>query len=219
MANFFPEMSLFDENGKRLYLTDTERKLFLEASKSENRENRVFCSVLHYTGCRLSEALELTPRQISIQDQAIIIRTLKKRKHDKQGREKKPQFRSVPVPSSVVNFFDLVFDLRRRQQRNNAQPFWNMSRTTAWQMVKKVMDRAGISGPQATPKGLPWLRGCHGHKRKPFTPPHSGRSHGPLFDGHNGNLYAGPCRRKAKNGFASLERIKGTALFLEYFDY
>ena len=154
MANFFPEMSLFDENGKRLYLTDTERQLFLDASKVETRENRVFCSVLHYTGCRLSEALELTPRQISIPDQAIIIRTLKKRKHDKQGREKKPQFRSVPVPSSVVAFFDLVFDLRRQQQRNNAQPFWKMSRTSAWRMIKQVMARAGISGPQATPKGL-----------------------------------------------------------------
>ncbi|MCG2747341.1 MAG: tyrosine-type recombinase/integrase [Desulfobulbaceae bacterium] len=98
-------MSLFDEKGKRLNLTDTERKLFLDASKVETRENRVFCSVLHYTGCRLSEALELTPRQISMQEQAIIIRTLKKRKRDKQGREKKPQFRSVPVPSNVGDFF------------------------------------------------------------------------------------------------------------------
>ncbi|MCJ7604180.1 MAG: hypothetical protein MUO63_22105 [Desulfobulbaceae bacterium] len=96
MANFFPEMSLFDENGKRLYLTDTERKLFLDASKHETRENRVFCSVLHYTGCRLSETLELTPRQIPIPDQTIVIRTLKKRKHDKQGGRKNLNFALFP---------------------------------------------------------------------------------------------------------------------------
>ncbi|MCB2181270.1 MAG: tyrosine-type recombinase/integrase [Desulfobulbaceae bacterium] len=88
MTKFFPEMTLFDEHGKRLYLSESERSRFLEASKSENRENRVFCAVLHFTGCRISEALELTDRQISIQDQAIIFRTLKKRKHDKQGRER-----------------------------------------------------------------------------------------------------------------------------------
>ncbi|MCK9293534.1 MAG: hypothetical protein M0P70_00490, partial [Desulfobulbaceae bacterium] len=89
-----------------------------------------------------------------------------------QGREKKPQYRSVPVPPSVVDFFDLVFDLRRRQHKNNDQPFWTMSRTSAWRMVKKVMERAGISGPQATPKGLSMASGLPWSPAKilyPFT--------------------------------------------------
>ena len=155
MTQLFPEMNLFDEHGRRLYLTEQERDLFLRAAKSENRENRIFCSVLHYTGCRISEALALSPRQISIPDQAIIFRTLKKRKLDNQGNIKKPQYRSVPVPERIIEDIDLVFDLRKkRTPKEMNKPFWMMSRTTAWRMVKRVMSRAGITGPQATAKGL-----------------------------------------------------------------
>lgn len=55
----------------------------------------------------------------------------------------------------MIEYFDLVFDLRRRgPQKGSAVPFWSMSRTTAWRMVKRVMRNAEIEGPQATPKGL-----------------------------------------------------------------
>ena len=155
MTKLFPEMNLFDEHGHRLYLTEQERNLFLQAAKSENRENRIFCSVLHYTGCRISEALELSPRQISLPDQTVIFRTLKKRKLDNQGNIKKPQYRSVPVPERVIEDIDLVFDLRKkRTPKEMREPFWAMSRTTAWRMIKRVMTRAGIAGPQATAKGV-----------------------------------------------------------------
>lgn len=33
-------------------------------------------------------------------------------------------------------------------------PLWSMSRPTAYRLVKRVMDRAGIQGKQATGKGL-----------------------------------------------------------------
>lgn len=154
MAKFFPEMTLFDEHGKRLYLSELECIRFLEESENENRENFVFCAVLYFTGCRISEALALTPQKISIQDQSITFRTLKKKRFDKQGNRKKPQFRSVPVPARVIEYFNLVFDLRRKKRKDALVPFWNMSRTTAWRMIKRVMKRAGIEGPQATPKGL-----------------------------------------------------------------
>jgi len=155
MTKFFPEMTLFNEQGHRLYLTEQERHQFLQAAKEEDRENRIFCSVLHYSGCRISEALELSPQQISIIDQAIIFRTLKKRKFDNQGNIKKPQYRSVPVPERIIEDIDLVFDLKKtRTPKEKKLPFWTMSRTTAWRMVKRVMIRAGIAGPQATAKGL-----------------------------------------------------------------
>lgn len=60
------EMRLFDDEGKRLYLTADERARFLKASTDEDREDRLFCRLLHFSGCRPSEALELTPGRISL---------------------------------------------------------------------------------------------------------------------------------------------------------
>ncbi len=156
MVTFVPEMRLFDNDGKRLYLTADERKNFLHAAEYEPREKRMFCNVLHYTGCRPSEALELSPSKINISEKSIIFRTLKKRKLDNQGRQNKPQYRHVPVPSTLIKDLSLVFDLRRKgvNQKQDDFPFWAMSRATAWRTIKKVMAAAGIDGPQATGKGL-----------------------------------------------------------------
>ncbi|WP_428622183.1 tyrosine-type recombinase/integrase [Sedimenticola sp.] len=151
-----PEMRLFDEQGNRLYLTADERGRFLDAAAQENREDRIFCHVLHYTGCRPSEALELSPRRIHLDAGEIVFRSLKMRRKDAQDREKRPQYRAVPVPASLLDQIDLVFDLRRRYQSGKEldDRLWSMSRSTEWRMVKRVMDRARITGPQATGKGL-----------------------------------------------------------------
>jgi integrase len=151
-----PEMRLFSPDGERLYLTAQERKRFLDALNEETREDRMFCQVLHYTGCRPSEALELTPSRILIDTKDIVFRSLKKRKIDGKGRVKQPEYRTVPVPANLIDIFDLVFDIRRlyRRQESLKKPFWTMSRPTAYRLVKRVMDRAKIKGKQATGKGL-----------------------------------------------------------------
>ena len=155
MTTYVPEMRLFDDEGQKLYLTATERKRFLEAAKSESRESRVFCHLLHFTGCRPSEALELTPNKILIPEKSIVFRTLKKRKYDNQGRKRKPQFRQIPVPERLIEELDLVFDLRRKRSKKELLiPLWSISRATAWRRIKKVMERANIFGPCATSKGL-----------------------------------------------------------------
>ena len=59
-------MQLFDQQGRRLYLTNEERKAFLKAAAKAPREVRSCCSTLHYTGCRISEALALTPKSIDL---------------------------------------------------------------------------------------------------------------------------------------------------------
>jgi len=50
----------------------------------------------------------------------------------------------------------LVFGIRQAHKRKKGLdiPLWDMSRPTAYRLIKRVMKRAGISGPQATGKGL-----------------------------------------------------------------
>ncbi len=155
-AEYSPEMRLFSPDGQRLYLTTAERERFLQAAKEEGPEDQMFCQMLHYTGCRPSEALELTPARILFVEQSVVFRSLKKRKTDSQGRIKQPHYRSVPVPGILIEELDLVFNLRylHKRRKRLKEPLWPMSRPTAYRLVKRVMDRAGIKGKQATGKGL-----------------------------------------------------------------
>ena len=156
MATFKAEMTLFDHQGGRLYLNKQERDRFLTASSDEVREQRVFCHILHYTGCRISEALALQSDQILLDDRIIVFQTIKKRKFDAQGNPRPPEYRRVDVPDRLIDEIELVFDLQRHLRQVNSQPFtlFPMSRTTAWRLIKRVLNRAGVAGSQATPKGF-----------------------------------------------------------------
>jgi len=151
-----PEMRLFSPGGERLYLNADERQRFLAALDEEDPIDRMFCQLLHYTGCRPTEARELALKGVLINEQCIVFRSLKKRKTDSKGKIKLPQFRTVPVPSILIEHLDLVFDIRAQQKKGKGldTPLWSMSRPTAYRLVKRVMDRAGIKGKQATGKGL-----------------------------------------------------------------
>ena len=150
-----PEMRIYDQQGQRLYLSREERGAFLEAANQESPEARLFCHVLHDTGCRPSEALALTANGVQLTECTITFRTLKKRTHDGRGRLKQPQYRAVPVSSRLAEKLDLVFNLRKNQSiKQGGDPLWPMSRPTAYRLVKRVMGRANIAGPQATGKGL-----------------------------------------------------------------
>ena len=154
--DYSPEMRIFNKESHRLYLNEPERQRFLDAAKDESRDLQVFCHTLHYTGCRPSEALELSAGRIDLVDHSIVFRSLKKRPYDNQGRKKQPAFRSVAVPERLIEDMDLVFDLRGRQKDKAlmTERLWGMGRQTAWRVVKRVMARAKIVGPQATSKGL-----------------------------------------------------------------
>jgi len=149
-------MQLFDQDGNRLSLTVEERKAFLEAAKKEEPENRLFCYLVHYTGCRPTEALELNGEQVIIKEKEIVIRTIKKRKLDSHGNLKKPKYRHIPVPEDLIDHLDFVFKIRQRLKKKTdvIKPLWSMRRATSWRMVKRVMLRAGVKGKQATTKGL-----------------------------------------------------------------
>jgi integrase/recombinase XerD len=142
-------MQLYDRHGHRKYLTPSERSDFIRASESALQKVRTFCCTLVHTGCRISEALELTTDRIDIDDGVIVIESLKKRRRG--------VFRAVPVPPAFLEALDMVHGLRAARQSEDGGRsiyLWPWSRTTAWRRVGAVMQIAGICGVHATPKGL-----------------------------------------------------------------
>jgi integrase len=138
--------SLYDPNGDRLYLTASERNAFLEAACHSRRDVRSFCEVLHFSGCRISEALAICSKNVDFENRALIFETLKKRRSG--------VFREVPVPDRLLDTLGLVHAIRDQKTRRD-QSLWAWSRTTAWRHVKAVLRCAKISpGAHCSPKGL-----------------------------------------------------------------
>lgn len=144
------EMRLYDVAGNRLYLTVEERCRFLAQAARTSPPIRTFCETLAFTGCRISEALELTPGRVRLDEQQIVLRSLKKRRED--------IYRAVPVPADYLDRLNMVHRIRESQRhRKHAEvTLWPWSRQHASTfIIKGVMADAGIdAGPHRTAKGL-----------------------------------------------------------------
>ncbi len=87
-------MRLHDAEGRRLYLTEEERRAFVLAAAKAPRGVRTFCGVLHATGCRISEALAMTAQQVDLSGRVVVFESLKKRRRG--------VYRAVPVPPGAA---------------------------------------------------------------------------------------------------------------------
>lgn len=141
-------IELFDASGQRKYLNSEERERFYQAAKKQPPEVRTFCHFLYWTGCRISEALDVLNSRIDMQTKAVVIETLKKRR--------KGIFRQVPLPDKFLDDMELVHRLAkpRRGEKQKDGRLWDWSRRTATRRVEEVMQTAGIEGAQASAKGL-----------------------------------------------------------------
>src|SRR6266513_2615643 len=120
--------SLYTAAGQRKYLTTAERSRFLTAAHSCPRADlRTLCLTLVHTGCRISEALALTPQSIKRQAGFVAIRSLKKRKRTAVIRE-------VPVPADLFDALAATHTLEERDHR-----LWRFTRFRGWQLAKAVM--------------------------------------------------------------------------------
>ena len=139
---------IYDAQGKRKYLDREERRAFLSAAAYAEPAVRTYCTVLAYTGARPTEVRRLTPNHIDFDASAIIFESLKKRK--------KGHFRPVPVPPELLVLLDKVHGIRDAQRtvKSSERVIWPWGRTTAWRRVNEVMEKAAISGSQASAKGL-----------------------------------------------------------------
>lgn len=150
-----PEKRLHDPAGNRLYLNAEERAAFLAVARRQPARDRTLCETLHYTGCRPSELLEITPARVDLSGGTITIRSLKKRR-DATGRAK-VVYRTVPVPPDYLDTLNTAHGIREAQmaRRRSTQVIWPLSRVRVWQIVKRIMIEAGIpDAPQRSPKGL-----------------------------------------------------------------
>ncbi len=142
-------ITLYDAGGNRKFVTREERDRFLRTAATCLGEVRTLCGVLSYTGCHITEALELTFERVDTKRRTLIFESIRKRKPG--------IFRTVPVPPQLIEVLDQVHNVRERRGRGRYRFLWSWSRAYAWRKVREVMHMAGIEGPQAMPKGL-----CHG---------------------------------------------------------
>lgn len=139
---------VFDGYGNRKYLDKSERRAFLKVAQTAAPDVKTFCMVLAYTGARISEVLALSPSRIDFDASMIVFESLKKRRRG--------HYRAVPVPRKLLLTLDAVHRVKAAQASPNASngALWPWCRTTAWTRVKEVMEKTGITGSHASPKGL-----------------------------------------------------------------
>jgi integrase/recombinase XerD len=143
-----PTMDLFTSAGGRKYLNSAERHRFEAAAQTMPHEVRLFCLVLLWSGCRISEALAITPMAIDREAKVIALVTLKRRRRH--------VIRQIPMPPELISELAKTFNLPEREKdpHERTARLWNWNRTTAWRHVKAAMRLAGVSGGAAMPKGL-----------------------------------------------------------------
>ncbi|MEM7068373.1 MAG: site-specific integrase [Pseudomonadota bacterium] len=131
--------SLYSICGERKYLNQHERQEFIAAVQKQPQSIRLLCLLLAFSGCRLTEALNLTHEHILASEKAVLIRSLKKR-----GMI---SYRHIPIPN------DLVTELAHLSEQQPKRLFpWR--RTRALHYVKQVLQQAGIHGIRGTARGL-----------------------------------------------------------------
>lgn len=128
---------VYNDRGCRKYLDSRERSRFLAEADRLAPASRALCYVLAYTGCRISEALELSPNRLDTENLSLRFRTLKRRRL---------LFRMVPIP-------DFLIAMLRTLSAEAEDRYWPIHRSTAWRLIHRVMANARIAGPMATCKG------------------------------------------------------------------
>jgi len=146
---------LYDvETGERKYLNREERSAFLEATQRQEQKTKFYCQLLYYTGCRLSEALEVSFDRFDFDRKGVHIRTLKQK--DQNGEPSK-RSRFSELPESYLNEVHGFFTARRGKRKYKtaaAEPLWPVSDRMARNYVATVMAAASIDGLKATSRGL-----------------------------------------------------------------
>ena len=144
-ARLLEILQLVDARGRK-HLTASERQRIIAAAAHVPKlADQVFVLTIAHTGVRVSEVLGLRALDVDLDAGAVRIRMLKRRLE---------HWHEVPVPPELARDLEMVHRLREASPRRLKEPLWRLSRATPRRKVVAVMTAAGISGPQACPKGL-----------------------------------------------------------------
>ena len=146
------EMRLYDQSAQRLYVNQSERARLFAVAESKPPALKALVLTLLYTGCRLSEALELTTESLQAREGILSIRTLKRRRH---------HMREIPVPPQLVAALSDQIGHRHHTLLWQSKDGQAINRITAYRWVKAIMREAHIHGQHASPKGLRHGFGIH----------------------------------------------------------
>ncbi len=124
------QWSLYSSEGRRKYLNGEERRRFIAAAMQAAPKVRTLCLTLAYSGCRLSEALNLTAYDVEVSDGLIAVRSLKKRG--------KIAVRQIPAPPRFLADLANVHRLADIYPSEPARRLWTWHRTRAWQLVSRL---------------------------------------------------------------------------------
>jgi integrase len=137
-----PTAHLFNSQGERFFFNEEERKAFIETAGRARDDIQTFCSLLHYTGCNFTEALNFLPHQVDVDVRAIVF----------PGPHHSKISRSIPVPDSFIELLDKVHGLRHG---GSAERLWPLSKMAMHNHTSRMIAEAGIKGgPHALPKGI-----------------------------------------------------------------
>jgi integrase/recombinase XerD len=140
-------VGLYAADGGRKYLNLAERQRALSQMATLDPDKALFAMTLAWSGARVTEVLALTPASFQIERGIVAFMTLKRRRLS---------VREVPLPEYLIAVIDARFEVQAAQcdPLKSQVRLWPWHRTTAWRVLKDVMDRAGIIGRPACPRGL-----------------------------------------------------------------
>lgn len=132
---------------ERKYLNHAERRRVLAAADELELRPALFALTLVWSGARISEVLALTPASFQVERSLVAFITLKRRRWS---------VREVPIPPALMQMIAQEFSLAEvhHDPAASRDRLWTMSRTTAWRVVRRLMDIAGVSGRGACARGL-----------------------------------------------------------------
>jgi integrase/recombinase XerD len=136
---------LYAQAGGRKYLNRAERARALAEMAKLPRSQALFALTLAWTGARVSEVLALRASSFQIESGVVAIETLKRRKYC---------VREVPIPPELMRALSRQFKLAATERDEQNRRLWPWHRVTAWRIIKQVMRRSSITGPQGCPRGL-----------------------------------------------------------------
>lgn len=129
-----------------LYLTPDEFLRFRKYAYYSQLSSGLLYDVCCFGGLRISEAINITPKDINQEASSIIIHTLKKRK-DRSDE--------ILFPRNTI---DALCDYVKAKHIRADQKVFNITRQAAWWRYKKIMKESGIA-KNGSPHAL---RHCHG---------------------------------------------------------